>query len=162
MGAGKVTVYGGKEERAMHSSSTVFYHPGQPARSVRPSQSVQQAQLCCRQHCWEQKLGMGESKYLDSMDIGWKCSTISGWLTLRDIHARQKINYSIHQALWAGRITSQYLEPLLGVVCVCMSTSVCMPAYWKGVYTVDIYVYRQQEIVYDCRHREGVARVIQK
>lgn len=44
-------VFGGEEEQAMHDSSAVCYHPGQPARSVRPSQSVQQAQLCCRQHC---------------------------------------------------------------------------------------------------------------
>lgn len=30
------------------------------------------------------------------------------------------------------------------------------------MYVVDVDVYRQQEIVYDCRHREGIARVMQK
>lgn len=99
MGIGKISLTGVKEERAMHSSSTVFYHPGQPARSGSPSQSVQQAQLCSRQHYIEQKLGMSESKYLDHMDIGWKHCTISGWLLLQVVHALQKINYSIQQAL---------------------------------------------------------------
>lgn len=36
-----LSVFGSKEERAMHSSLAVFYHPGQPARSGRPSQSAQ-------------------------------------------------------------------------------------------------------------------------
>lgn len=40
-------VFGSEEEQAMHDSSAVFYQPGQPARSVRPSQSAQHAQLCC-------------------------------------------------------------------------------------------------------------------
>lgn len=44
-------VFGGEEEQAMHDSSAVFYHPGQPTRSMRASQSAQQAQLCCHQHC---------------------------------------------------------------------------------------------------------------
>lgn len=44
-------VFGSEQEQAMHDNSAVFYHPGQPVRSVRPSQSAQHAQLCCRQHC---------------------------------------------------------------------------------------------------------------
>lgn len=83
----------------MQSLPAVFCHPGRPAGSGRPSQSARQAQLCCRQHCREQKRGTGESKYPDRVDIGWKRSTISGWLPLRDTRARQKINYSIHRAL---------------------------------------------------------------
>lgn len=152
-------VFGG-EEQAVHGSSAVLYHPGQPARSVRPSQSAQQAQLCCRQ----QRLRMGESKYPDCMDIAWKHSTISVWLPLRDVHAHQKINYCIQQALWAGRITSQYLEFLLGVGegCEWERGLVCLCACVSTGYVVDTNVYRQQEVVPDCRYRAGIAQIMQK
>lgn len=66
--ARKVPLSWCKEDRAVHISSLPA--AGQASRYERASQAVQQAQICCCQHCREQRLGMGESKYPDRRDAG--------------------------------------------------------------------------------------------
>lgn len=92
-----------KEDRAVHSS--LLPAADEASRCERASQAVQQAQLCCCQHCWEQRLGMGESKYLDRRDVRNVPPYLCVCLCVIFMLIR-KFNYSFQQAAWAMRIAS--------------------------------------------------------
>lgn len=126
-----LSVFGGKEERAMHSSSAVFYHPGQPADpGGLPNQ--------------HSKLSFAAISTAESRSWGWVNPNIRiAWILAGNVPPYpggclcvifmlvRKLIIPFTRLSEPGGLPLNTWSSSWGWCggCVCVSTSVCMPAY---------------------------------